>query len=61
MFNESSSPTVANCSFSGNSAVFGGGMYNRREVRRQFFPRRQINLSETYPKRWRALGHPGPL
>ncbi len=29
MFNDSSSPTVTNCSFSGNSAIFnGGGMYN---------------------------------
>ncbi|MCB0520249.1 MAG: hypothetical protein H6577_28315 [Lewinellaceae bacterium] len=28
MYNVSSSPTVANCSFSGNSANAGGGMYN---------------------------------
>ena len=28
MFNNSSSPTVTNCTLSGNSAHFGGGMYN---------------------------------
>ena len=28
MYNDSSSPTVANCTFSGNTANWGGGMYN---------------------------------
>ncbi|MGI6739026.1 MAG: Ig-like domain-containing protein [Christensenellales bacterium] len=28
MYNNSSSPTVANCTFSGNTAYSGGGMYN---------------------------------
>ncbi len=28
MFNIGSNPTVANCTFSGNTAEFGGGMYN---------------------------------
>ena len=28
MYNASSSPTIANCTFSGNYGVFGGGMYN---------------------------------
>jgi hypothetical protein len=28
MFNNNSSPTVANCAFSGNTAENGGGMYN---------------------------------
>jgi parallel beta-helix repeat protein len=28
MFNSSSSPTLANCTFSGNTATWGGGMYN---------------------------------
>ncbi len=28
MYNNSSSPTVSNCTFSGNSANYGGGMYN---------------------------------
>ena len=28
MCNDSSSPTVTNCTFSGNSASRGGGMYN---------------------------------
>jgi hypothetical protein len=30
MFNSESSPTVANCMFSGNAARWGGGMYNSR-------------------------------
>jgi len=30
MFNDGSSPTLANCTFSGNSAMnYGGGIYNR--------------------------------
>jgi parallel beta-helix repeat protein/predicted outer membrane repeat protein len=29
MLNDNSSPTVTRCTFSGNSAVFGGGMHNR--------------------------------
>ena len=28
MYNDGSSPTVTNCTFSGNSASFGGGMFN---------------------------------
>jgi len=28
MYNINSSPTVANCNFTGNSAVYGGGMFN---------------------------------
>ncbi|MBN2019898.1 MAG: right-handed parallel beta-helix repeat-containing protein [Sedimentisphaerales bacterium] len=28
MYNESSNPTLANCTFSGNSAKYGAGMYN---------------------------------
>jgi hypothetical protein len=28
MFNENSSPSIANCNFSGNMAIAGGGMYN---------------------------------
>ena len=29
MYNDGSSPTVSNCTFSGNAALTGGGMYNR--------------------------------
>ena len=29
MYNQSSSPTLTNCTFTGNSASSGGGMYNR--------------------------------
>ena len=28
MLNESSSPTLTNCTFTSNSAVYGGGMFN---------------------------------
>ncbi|MHC4500362.1 MAG: PASTA domain-containing protein, partial [Planctomycetota bacterium] len=55
MYNNSCSPTVTNCTFTGNSADYGGGMYNRRHL--DFEPIRVTNCTFTCNSAsWRGGG-----